>query len=387
MKRYLLVAWWFALVIPAVWAGESVLYSITDQSIMYPAANRLVSASIPEYRTDIFAIDPETGKKRLVFSDANAEFMLLPGGTTLQRGGIAAARARIFALAADRQAKANGRYEPDAVYELFTDGSSKARKMFAIEDEEQSPNIGNLFVNPSGSRIAHTHYIGGKTYLFINDTMTGKLLRKIALRYSSEERTGRRFGSAWGFGWMPDDKRIFFAISLSGDSDEAFWTAPNSPVGTYVMNEDGDRAERLAPEAALHPKLDGLEPSDSMAAVLMGILPDGRYLLADQEHGPEHPGVYLYTLDLAKRTQKTFPLQVDFDPSFVHLSPSGNRLTLAANPKIVGGQARFKAAPPVDVWVLDLESEKQFKLFSFTGTDVTGTQGPWMNLIGWLQDQ
>jgi hypothetical protein len=50
--------------------------------------------------------------------------------------------------------------------------------MFAIENEAQSPHFGNLFVNPSGSRIAHTHYIGGKTYLFINDTMTGKLLRK-----------------------------------------------------------------------------------------------------------------------------------------------------------------------------------------------------------------
>jgi hypothetical protein len=80
-------------------------------------------------------------------------------------------------------------------------------------------------------------------------------------------------------------------------------------------------------------------------------------------------------------------LRVDFDPSFVHLSPTGNRLTLAAKPKIVGGQARFKAAPPLDVWVLDLESDKQFKLFSFTGTDVTGTQGPWMNLIGWLRDE
>lgn len=386
MKARTLVACGIVFLAPAVWAGESVLYSITDQSIMYPATNQLVSVSIPEYRTDIVAIDPETGKKRLVFSDANAEFMLLPGGTTLQRGGIAAARARIFALAADRQAKANGRHEPDAVYELSTDGSGKARKMFAIEDEAQNPNFGNLFVSPSGSQIAHTHYIGGKTYLFIHDTTMGKPLRKIALRYSSEERTGWKFGSAWGFGWTPDEKRIFFEISLSGDSDEAFWTAPNSPVGTYVMNEDGDRAERLAPEAALHPKLEGLEPSDSMAAVLIGILPDGRYLLADQEYGAGHPGMYLYSLDLGKTTQKTFPLQADFNPSFVHLSSTGNRLTLTANPRIVGGQPRLRAAPTVDVWVLDLESEKQFKLFSFTGTDVTGTQGPWMNLIGWLQD-
>src|ERR1700757_3663630 len=122
MRRFLWVVCWVTFLAPAVWAGESVLYSITDQSIMYPATNRLVSLPIPEYKTDIFLINPDTGKKRLEFSDANAKFMLLPGGTTLQRGGLAAAHARIFAMGADRQARANGRQEHDAVYELSTDG-------------------------------------------------------------------------------------------------------------------------------------------------------------------------------------------------------------------------------------------------------------------------
>jgi hypothetical protein len=37
---------------------------------------------------------------------------------------------------------------------------------------------------------------------------------------------------------MPDDKRIFFALSGGLDDDEALWTTMNSPIGTYVMNED-----------------------------------------------------------------------------------------------------------------------------------------------------
>lgn len=387
MKGRALVVCCIAFLAPAVWAGESVLYSITDQSIMYPATNRLVSVSIPEYKTDIFAIDSETGKKRLVFSDANAEFMLLPGGTTFWRGGIAAAGARIFSVVANRQARANGQQEPDAIYELSTDGSGKARKMFDIEDEAQSPNFGNLFVSPSGSQIGYTHYIGGKTYLLIHDTTPGKLLWKTALRYSSEERTGWRFGSALGFGWMPDDKRIFFEVALSGDSDEAFWTAANSPVGTYVMNEDSGTAVRLAPEASLHPKIPGMEPSPDMAAVLIGELPDGEYLLSDVEHGPANRGTYLYALDLGKKTQKIFPLQVEGDPGSFHLSPFGHELALTANPSIVGGQPRLAARPTVDLWVLDLKSGRQIKLFSFNNTDVTGTKGLGMNLIGWLEGQ
>lgn len=389
MRRHLLVACAFALLAPAVSARESVLYSITDQSITYPVTNRLVSGSIPEYKTDIFAIDSETGKKRLIFSDANAEFMLLPGGTTLGRGGVAAAGARIFSVAANRRARANGVQEPDAIYELSTDGSGKARKVLAIEDEAQNPNFGNIFVSPSGPQIAYTNYIGGKHYLFIDDMTTGKLLRKTALKYSSEERTGWRFGSPGGFGWLPDGKRIFFAIALSGDSDDAFWTALNSPVGTYVMNEDSSAAERLAPEAALHPKVPGMEPSPDTAAVLIGVLPDGEFLLSDVEYGPVpgHRGTYLYALDLAKKTQKIFPLQVNGDPGSFHLSPSGNKLALTANPSIVAGQPRLTAKPTVDVWVLDLESGKQIKLCSFAPTDVTGTKGPWINLVGWLEDQ
>jgi hypothetical protein len=147
MKTRALVACGIVFLAPAVWAGESVLYSVTEQSVAYPTTNRPVTVSVAEDKTDVFAIDPETGKKRLVFSDANAEFMLLPGGRTPR--GMVAAGGRIFSVAVDRQAWANGQGRT-AVHELATDGSGKARKVFDIEGHD------NLFISPSGEKIEVT---------------------------------------------------------------------------------------------------------------------------------------------------------------------------------------------------------------------------------------
>lgn len=72
------------------------LYSITDESIVVMATTRAGKTGYPfaEPRTDIFTIDPGTGRKRLLFSDANAKFLLLPGGSGAQ---IVVGGGRIFA--------------------------------------------------------------------------------------------------------------------------------------------------------------------------------------------------------------------------------------------------------------------------------------------------
>ena len=126
MEARALVACWIVFLAPAAWAGESVLYSVTEQSVAYPATNRPVRVPVAEDKTDVFAIDPETGKKQLVFSDGNAEFMLLPGGRSPR--GMVAAGGRIFSVAVDRQAWANGQGRT-AVYELSTDGSQQTRTL------------------------------------------------------------------------------------------------------------------------------------------------------------------------------------------------------------------------------------------------------------------
>lgn len=116
-------------------------------------------------------------------------------------------------------------------------------------------------------------------------------------------------------------------------------------------------------------------------------IPSGGRTSISHMPAPGRRRTYLYAIDLAKKTQKIFPLQVDGDPGSFRLSPCGSGLILTANPRIVGGQPVLTATPTIDVWVLDLESEKQFKLFSFISSDAVGTKGPWINLIGWLQDQ
>lgn len=221
-----------------------------------------------------------------------------------------------------------------------------------------------------------------ETHVVVRDTTTGTLLRDVEIFRRTIDAEG-----AGGFGWMPDEKRIFFALSGGLDDEEALWTTPNSPIGTYVMNEDSG-AQRLAPEPALHPKVSGMEPFPDVAAKLIGVLPGGEYLLTDSEYNPtgNQGATYLYSLDLAKKTRRIFPLSMDGAPAFFYLSPSGGKLVLTVQPRVAGGQAGLRALPTADLWVLDLGSGKQNKVLSFSGTDPTGTKGPWMNLIGWLQD-
>lgn len=382
----LALAAWIALFTPAVHAGESVLYSITTSE----AHARIPVVKTQVFKTEIFAADPDTGKQRLVFSDANAPFFLLPGGRL--RGGIVAAGGRIFAegIAPVRTAAGTPTFDPGApaaFYELTTDGSGQARKVFDVERGEPGVHFSHLtFFNSSGSEFGNLNSIDGKFYLVVHDTATGKLLRKSEFKYGSVERRGWRFGSVARIGWMPDDKRIFFTIELGGDSPDAWWTTPGSPVGTYVLDENADTAGRLAPEAALHPKIAGQTPSNDSPAVFIGMLPDGGYLLQDYEGGPRGAGgACLYELDLARKTQKIFPLHVDGDPGSFHLSHSGDRLALTATQRKLEKQPTFTAISNLGVWVVDLGSNKQRKLLSFPPHDEPrGTDGPWSNLIGWL---
>jgi hypothetical protein len=375
MKGQVLVACWIAFLAPTVRASEFVLYSVTDQSIVYPATNRPVRVSVAEDKTDVFAIDPETGKKRLVFSDASAELMLLPGGRTPQ--GLVAARGRIFSVAVDRQSWANGQGRR-AVYELSTDGSGKARKVFDIE------SYGNLFVSPSGEKIGYFVDATAEACV-IRETATGKLLRKI------EIQSRALYGGVREVGWMPDGERIFFSLDVAGDDDDAYWNNPNSPIGTYVMRDDATVPTRLAPEPELHFKAPGMEADINAGASLIGVLADGRYLLSDAQTGPAHPGVIagiLYALDLAKKTQQIFSLKVDGSPGSYHLSHSGNRVAFASTLEKYEKQPNFTVTSTVSLWVLELESGKQSKLISFAIPDRSRDfKGPWINLVGWLEEQ
>jgi hypothetical protein len=379
----------------ACWTITSTARAQSGQSVLYSVTTREADSGVPVYKTqvfktEIFAVDPETGKQRLVFSDANSPFFLMHGGAIVAAGG------KIFAegILAVQTLAHTPYFDPSAsaaIYELSSDGSDQARKVFDMGSAEQRVNFRSLFFNSSGTEFGNINYVAGKWYLFVHDTETGELLRK-------SELVAWKFGPVDNIGWMADDKRLFFTVEIAGDDPEAWWTTPNSPVGTYVLSE-ADAPERLAPEASLHPKVPGMQPSNDSPAFFIGSLPDGGYLLQDYQSGPRsgdsdtclyEPGLAnnahacLYELDLAKKTQRIFPLRIDGIPGNFHLSPARDRLVFTSVKEEYQKQPTFKAMSALSVWVLDFESDKEWNVISFPPRDNTRPIGPWVNLIGWL---
>jgi hypothetical protein len=365
------LACWIAFLAPAARAGEFVVYAITASE----ARPGVPASPTQVFNTKIFAVDPTTGKQRLVFSDANALFFVLTGA-------IVSAGGRVFAEGIERNRVPTGRpafLGPEAVYELSTDGSGRARKVFDMGRGEQRVDFSSLFFNSVGSEFGNIGFIDGKWYLLVRDTGTGKQVRK-------SELIGWRFGSGEKIGWMPDDKRIFFTEAFAGGGPDAWWPTPGSLVGTYLLDENAATVKRLAPEADLHPKIADMQPSKDSPAFLIGTLPDGGLLLHDYERGPAGGGLQLYELDLARKTQKIFPLQAEGDADVFHLSRSGDRLAFAGIRK--ESVAQFQVATISSVWLMDLKSGQQQRLLSFPPHDETrGVGGPWIHLIGWLEDK
>jgi hypothetical protein len=383
----LAVACW--IVPAAAWAqsGESVVYSVTTGDTRSGIAADKTQFS----KTEIFAVDPETGKPRLVFSDADSALVLMPGGGQ-RRGASGAAGGRIFAEGASLgQTTAHGVYlylGAPAIYELSTDGSGQARKVLDLGSNRPSADFSDLFFNSSGTELGNiNHPDNDNWYVVIHDTASGKQLQKSKLVVGGLAVPAR-------IGWMRDDKRIFFGVIEGGDDPEASWTTPNSPVGTYVLDAGAGTTERLAPEASLHPRIAGMDPSGDFPATFIGPLPDGGYLLWDYQRGPSGDSgacVYLpskeahaclYELDFAQKTQRIFPLPGDGDPWDFHLSPSGNLLAFTTTRVEYQQQPRFTSTSTLSAWVLDLRSGKEWKVISFP-PEVDG-RGPKVNLIGWL---
>jgi hypothetical protein len=142
----------------------------------------------------------------------------------------------------------------------------------------------------------------------------------------------------------------------------------------------------LAPESDLHPKIAGVQPSKESPAFLIGTLPDGGLLFHDYQRGPAGDGVYLYELDLARKTEKIFALRAEGKADAFYLSRSGDRLAFAGMQEEDVKQRQFAAIS--SVWLMELKSGQQRRLLSFPPHDETrGVGGPWTNLIGWLEDK
>ncbi|HVP35231.1 MAG TPA: hypothetical protein VMT09_16515, partial [Steroidobacteraceae bacterium] len=152
----LAVACWIVPAAVRAQSGESVVYSVTTRNTQSGITTDKTQLS----KTEIFAVDPETGKQRLVFSDADSPFSLMPGGGQ-RTGASGAADGRIFAegvLVMQTPMRHTLYFDPGAapaIYELSTDGSGQARKAHDIERSPQNTDFSNLFFNSSGTELGH----------------------------------------------------------------------------------------------------------------------------------------------------------------------------------------------------------------------------------------
>ena len=348
-------------------------YSRAEDSLLYCVSKTETKDSRQSLsKTEVFAVDPTTGQQRLVFSDARSKFVLLPGSDV--QLDVVAAGGRIFSRAMDRKLYANGRMDnPAAIYELSADGSGKARKITDIHpNASMGSNFHFLFVSPTGAKLGYIRISGGKPYLFLHETSTGGLLRELDLTESVSSM------SVTTIGWMPDGKRLYFTLNRTDEDDE--WPEPESLMGSYIMEEDGSGKHRVAPEKDLHPSRQGLNVDPKASAVLLGPLPDGRYLLKDMQGSAKvHPAIYVYVLSVATKVQETLSIDGLGELRPYRLSPSGHTVATVST--------QLKSIIPDDsadtktLWVVNVESGSRRKLLTFTPQQ-DGTR--WTGLIGWL---
>ena len=364
MIRRTLLLLCVAFLAQAARAGESLVYAVRSAE---------TKTAQPFSKTEIFAVDAESGKRKLIFSDAKSEIVLLPGSDV--QADIVAAGGRIFSRGVERKLYNSQRSDyPAAIFQLPAGPTGKLRRIFDIENENgMGSNFRTLFISPTGLKIGYMKICAGKPYLFLHETATGKLLRKMDM----SQMVFDLFVTSMG--WMPDGERLFFTLDRSDEDDN--WRLPESQVGSYVMKEDGSGLMRIAPEAAMHPSRPGLQASAVGAAVVLGATPDGRYLVRDFQVGPAaaNPGTYVYTLDPRADSQKTLATDTQVELRCFHLSQSGRRLALLATEpkdKASGPPAESKA-----VWLFNVESAQGRKLVSFAGAQYGSA---WIDLVGWL---
>jgi len=366
MKHWLLVLLCMISLEPAARAGEGLVYSISEgESRPSPYLTK----------TEIVSINPNSGRERVVFSDAGAEVMVLPSSPGSGQGPvIAVGGGKLIARGFERKGYTGGWPTfPAAVYELSTDGSGRTRKIFDIEGENGSSNFRNLILSPSGSLIGYINYIGGKPILSVRESAAGNLLKKVDLSPILLDGFIREIG------WMPDGRTLFFTVE-TGDSDSTS-KASNERVGSYLMKDDGSPPVRIAPTIANHPDREGYRGDPDLPPVLLGWMPDQQYLfrvdqwkIASKGGSPKRPETFLYSVDPATKTLNDFPVNLEGEVASFRLAQSGQWIAFS---KL---QRKNDA---VEIWIADLESGSLKKIFSLP-TKIPAL--PWVNLVGWVQE-
>jgi hypothetical protein len=341
VNRWLIV--WLAVVSLAAQAGSG-------QVLLYSLSTGDPTPSPRIAKTEVFAVDVQTGNRRVVFSDAGLDWLLLPaypGGG--ERQTMVAAGSRVFARGLPRNSYRGGWPTfPAALYELKIDGSNQGRKIFDIEGNlETGSNFRNLFAEPSGARIGYLNYENGKLYLYLRETSQGALLRRIDLSQITLDCL------VTNIGFHPDGQRIFFMLD-SGDVDSTS-KASYGRVGTYLMKTDGSLPVRT-------------ERSANLIAPLSG----GRNL-----YGGPPPSSFLYVIDPAVKSRRNYATSATGVLDFYIPSPDARMVAF------IEEQRAYKPVATISLairWV-DLGSGREHGLPPVSTKPVVL---PWLNLIGWL---
>lgn len=320
--------------------GQVLLYSqSTGNSTMPPRIAK----------TEIWAVDVQTGNRRVVFSDEGLDWILLPaypGGG--ERQTMVAAGGKVFARGLPRKIYQGGWPTfPAVLYELKLDGSNQGRKIFDIEGNlESGSNFRNLFADPSGARVGYLTYENGKPYLHLRETTRGTLLRRVDLSRTTLDCL------ITNIGFVPDGQRVFFTLD-TGD-DDATSKASYARVGSYVMKTDGSppvRTERIS----------------NLVAPL-----NGKNLYAGRP-----PASILYTVDSATKARRTYATTATGVTDFFRLSADGR---MAA---FIEEQRAYQPVATISLVIrwIDLGSGREQSLPPVSTKPVVL---PWVNLIGWL---
>jgi hypothetical protein len=368
MKRVVLLFAYGIFLSTAALGAEKLVYSVTTgQPGRWPRIEE----------TRIFAVDPHGGQPRLVFSDAGADVLLMTSGERMTATG----GGRVFALGVARRNYQNGfPHFPAAVYELSTDGSNHARKIFDVKGENGTTNFRDLFVSPSGFKIGHINNLGGKWNIILHDTAAGKLLLMMDITPIALDCFVREIG------WTPDGKHLFFTLE-TGDVDMTS-DASYARAGGYVMPDTGGAPVRVDRDLTAHPRRPGYQPVADTPPTLLGQLPDGGYLLSEFQwkqgpavRRPAKPESFLYTVNSTDRSRKDYLTDVNVLLGSFRVSASGRLVGFVES---LGEQ---RVGPDLidrrNVHVLDLVTGKDRNLFSFPAKILNL---PVTELIGWLDE-
>jgi len=348
-----------------LWAGEKLMYAIRSESLQrYPDI----------VHTKIYSLNPNGKETRLIFSDENAPIMLLARRGMPGHPGevLVPSRNKVFAHAVEKRLNPGRWYASKAsVYELFIDGSNKFRKVFDVMGEQ---SLSEIFVNSAGTRIGYLNYLDQKTFIFIHETGTGKLLHKIDVSNVFLDC----FASA--IGWLPDGKRLFFTL----DTGDVHVTSKESykKVGTYFIKEDRLELFRLPQAFFSFPEKKGFG-THSSTPQFVGELPDGAYIFREFKFKKDYRGTaassLIYMVNPITKSQKEIPLNVSQSLNWFKTSSNGK--SIAFTEKISSKEGRYEWVE--HLWIKDIVTGKEKRVFSL---DNMPFKGLYLGLVGWMEN-